>query len=157
MAQQRIADKMRRIAQAETLTSATEAPGNYLSPYIVNSITSVKGKDKIHWDKLIAQTLMEMILNSDDDNTKLKAIDRYQKLTQSSQLLIKNGAQTAAVNTDGPTVLNLDLSSHITSDEEIDTLSVKSRDLVKEKNDAMFGNLSETSNVEDAEFEVLND
>jgi hypothetical protein len=89
-----------------------------------------------------------MIRNGKDESIKLKAIDRYQKLTQNSQLLIKSGNTIAAIetNSDQPTTLNLDLRSHITSDEPLDDLEVTSRDLVKEKNDKDY---------EDADFEII--
>jgi len=147
------AERMRRVTLKETKELAIQnenTPANYIDPITLNSITSFKGKDKAHAEKLVVRTLLDMIMNGKEDNVKLKAIDRYIKLTQSSQLLIKNGSTTAAIETqsDGPTTLNIDLSSHIKSDEPEETFNITSRDLVAEKNEKIF---------EDATFEVIHE
>lgn len=148
--EQKIAEKMRRTAvkEQQALTVQSDnVPANYLDPSTINSISSVK-KDKTTFDKLIARTLLDIIMNGKDNKEKMAAIDRYQKLTQSSQLLLKSGSKTAAIETqsDGPTTLNIDLSSHVKTDEPMEDFQVKSRDLVAEKNAALF---------EDADFEVI--
>lgn len=152
-ADQKTAERMRRTAlkEAEALpTSLTNAPANYLPPSVISSLSSVK-KDKIHFETIIAKTLMEIIMNADNPKDKLAAIDRYVKLTQTSQFLIKNGNKTAAIESsnDGPTTLNIDLSSHVNSDEPAEEMTIASRDLVAEKNAKMF------AEIEDADFEVI--
>jgi hypothetical protein len=147
---------MRRTALKETEALPAgnqETPANYLSPAVIESITSVKGQNKEIFDKLVARTLIDIIKNGKDNKEKLAAIDRYQKLTQSSQILVKNGSSTAAfeTNNESSTTLNIDLSSHVKSDEHIEVEEVKSRDLVAEKHSKMFGE------IEDAEYEIIED
>lgn len=163
---QKTAEKMRRTAakEAKALTTIeSNTPGNYLAPAVVSSISSVKGKDKVHFEKIIARTLLDIILNGVDNKEKMQAIDRYQKLTQSSQILVKNGSQTAAIETqnDQPTTLNLNLSSHVNSNEPEEDLNVTSRDLVAEKNADLFSRISSSpvahDEIEDAEYEVIDD
>ena len=150
LTEQQVAEKMRRVSIKESKQLANvpqNTPANYLAPNIINSISSVK-KDKSHFDKVISRELMDMIMNGETQSIKLKAIDTYHKLTSSSQMLIKQGNKTAAI--DAPSgessTINVNFSSHIQSDEPEENLKVASRDLVSEKHDKDY---------EDASFEVI--
>ena len=150
---QKTAERMRRVAAKESQLQVqeTNTPDNYLSPTVINAIDSVKGKNnKEIFDKLIARTLIEIIQNGKDNKEKMAAIDRYHKLTQSNQIMVQNGSSKAAIETEtgGTTTLNIDLRSHATSDEPIEPENVKTRDLVREKNDTMFGSFEEVEEVE---------
>lgn len=157
-----IADKMRKTAAKESkelaITESSNTPANYLPPAVINSISSVK-KDKNTFDKLIAKTLLDIIMNGVDNKEKMQAIDRYQKLTQSSQLFLKQGDKTVAVESNDTSVMNINLSSHVQTDEPEEQHNVISRDLVAEKNAKLFSNISSspvnTEDVEDAEYEVI--
>ena len=149
-----IAASMRRHAKKEAESLAldtTSTPANYLPPSIIASISSVK-KDKSTFETLIAKTLLDIIMNGVDNKEKMAAIDRYQKLTSSSQLFIKNGSKTAAIDTpsgNGDSTINVNFSSHVQSDEPEEKMKIVSRDLVAEKNEKLF------ADVEDADFEVV--
>jgi hypothetical protein len=150
---QKTAEKMRRISLKEQKSLATSdqisTPANYLPPSVINSISSVK-KDKSTFEKLISRELIDMIMNGETQTIKLKAMDMYHKMSSSSQLLIKNGNKTAAI--DAPSeqggTINVNFSSHVQTDEPAEEMKVAHRDLVAEKNAAIF---------EDADFEVIDE
>lgn len=161
--EQKAAEKMRRVSLKEhkeiALTESKTTPANYLPPSVINSISSVK-KDKTTFETLIAKTLLDIIMNGENNKEKMAAIDRYQKLTSSSQLFIKSGNKTTAIDApsgDTGSTINVNFSSHLQSDEPEEEMKIASRDLVKEKNDKLFSQSGPSSpvGIEDADFEVI--
>ncbi len=153
--------KMQRINLAAQKNNPIEAKPkgtNYLSPQEILSldkISSVKN-DRAYFDKVISKTLMKMIMDGDTDDIKLKAIDRFIKLSSENKLLIKSGDTQVIADTEGVTSLNLDFSAFKT-DEAVEphAKTTKTRDLIRNKFSSPPSIEHIEDQVEEATFEVI--
>lgn len=125
------------------LIPESTVPQNYITPAAISAITSVK-TDKIHFDKVVARTIMNLMING-DDRTKLAAIREYKELIKSQTLLMKTSDNTKiAVDLTENQNIIFDLSKHGKSDQPAEDFSkVESIDLLKDFRDEHEKDLKE--------------